>query len=293
VPSRKSRAARAKTVDGDADGGLRLFSALGWSARDAVAVVMAVLATGAILVNVLFMQKGSHPAPMFKGVVPPVKTAVATDSVPAAAPRARPAEPAPAAAAPAATAAPALAATKSTTTQAPRTPGEIITDIQRELSRRGYYDGTVDGLYGPKTDSAIRDFEQAAGLRPSNEPSEAVLQAILRAPAKAVRTTTGTTPPVVRPPMPVRNDTPRTEGVRNDVARNDAPDRPAPSKRVIALQRALADFGYGQIKPSGLVDTETQAAIEKFERERKLPVTGQASDRVLREMTAMTGRPLE
>jgi len=72
-----------------------------------------------------------------------------------------------------------------------------------------------------------------------------------------------------------------------------APDRPAPSKRVIALQRALADFGYGQIKPSGLVDTETQAAIEKFERERKLPVTGQASDRVLREMTAMTGRPLE
>jgi peptidoglycan hydrolase-like protein with peptidoglycan-binding domain len=90
--------------------------------------------------------------------------------------------------------------------------------------------------------------------------------------------------------MPVRNDAaPRADAPRTD-ARNDAA---APSKRVIALQRALADFGYGQIKPSGLVDTETQAAIEKFERERKLPVTGQASDRVLREMTAMTGRPLE
>jgi hypothetical protein len=55
----------------------------------------------------------------------------------------------------------------------------------------------------------------------------------------------------------------------------------------------LAEFGYGQIKPSGYVDAETHAAIEKFERERKLPVTGQPSDRVARELAAVTGRPLE
>ena len=61
----------------------------------------------------------------------------------------------------------------------------------------------------------------------------------------------------------------------------------------MALQRALSDFGYGQIKPSGTVDAETSAAIEKFERERKLPITGQVSDRVVRELAAMTGRPLE
>jgi peptidoglycan hydrolase-like protein with peptidoglycan-binding domain len=254
---------------------------------------MAVLATVAILVNVLFMQKGSHPAPMFKGAVAPVKTTVVTETIPAAAPRARPAEATPVA--PAATAAPGLAAqglatARSAPAQAPRTPGEIITDIQRELGRRGYYDGIVDGLYGPKTDSAIRDFEQAAGLKPSNEPNETLLQAIQRAPAKPVKVTTAAPPPAVRPPMPVRNDAaPRADAARTD-ARNDAA---APSKRVIALQRALADFGYGQIKASGIIDGETQAAIEKFERERKLPVTGQASDRVLREMTAMTGRPLE
>jgi peptidoglycan hydrolase-like protein with peptidoglycan-binding domain len=160
-------------------------------------------------------------------------------------------------------------------------PGEIITDIQRELARRGDYDGTVDGLYGPKTDGAIRDFEQAAGFKPSTEPNEALLQAIVKAPVKLAKGMTGATAPVPRPPAPIRNDV-------------DKPvERPAPSKRVIALQRALADFGYGQIKPSGIVDAETQAAIEKFERERKLPITGQVSDRVVREMTAMTGRPLE
>ena len=67
----------------------------------------------------------------------------------------------------------------------------------------------------------------------------------------------------------------------------------APSKRVLAMQRALADFGYGQIKPTGIFDPDTQAAIEKFERDRRLPVTGQVSDPLVRELAAMTGRPLE
>ena len=67
----------------------------------------------------------------------------------------------------------------------------------------------------------------------------------------------------------------------------------APSKRVLAIQRALAEFGYGQIAPSGVYDPETRAAIEKFERDHRLPVTGQISERFVRELSAMTGRPLE
>jgi len=59
------------------------------------------------------------------------------------------------------------------------------------------------------------------------------------------------------------------------------------------VQRALSDYGYGQIKPTGVVDAETQIAIERFERERRLPVTGQPSDRVVRELAAIIGRPLE
>ena len=62
---------------------------------------------------------------------------------------------------------------------------------------------------------------------------------------------------------------------------------------MLAVQRALADFGYGQIKPTGVYDPDTQAAIEKFERDRRLPVTGQISDQLVRELAAMTGRPLE
>ena len=204
--------------------------------------------------------------PVKKDALVATKPVEVTDSAPAMVPRPRPADPAPAS-----------TPSKATAPSGSRMPGEIIGDIQRELVRRGYYDGVVDGLYGPKTDAAIRDFEQAAGLKPSTEPNEALLQAMVRSPAKLTKATP--TSAAAARPTPARAEV--------------AVERPAPSKRVIALQRALAEYGYGQIRPSGIIDPETHAAIEKFERERKLPITGLASDRVVRELAAMTGRPLE
>lgn len=64
------------------------------------------------------------------------------------------------------------------------------------------------------------------------------------------------------------------------------------SNLLIAAQHALAEFGYGQIKPTGILGAETKSAIEKFEREHKLPVTGQMSERLVRELTVMKGGPL-
>lgn len=145
---------------------------------------------------------------------------------------------------------------------------EIITDIQRELIRRGFYDGPADGVYGAKTDSAVRDFEHAAGLKPSAEQSETLLRTIMQSTVKARRGA----------------ETTRLDPIAELIA---------PPKRVIAVQRVLAAYGYGQISPNGVLGPETQAAIQKFERQRKLPVTGQVSDVVVRELAAMTGRPLE
>jgi hypothetical protein len=81
---------------------------------------------------------------------------------------------------------------------------------------------------------------------------------------------------VVRPPVPI--PTPHLSGA---------------GKRIAAVQRTLTEYGYGQLKPTGTIGADTQAAIAKFERARKLPVTGQMSDRVVHELAAMTGRPIE
>lgn len=232
---------------------------LGWSRRDAVAFAVAVLATAAIVVNSVLLQAGPHPAPMFKDAIAAITAApkqAPKDGVKDTAttlPRPRPSE----------------AVAKVETRPAP----EIIADIQRELIRRGYYEGVVDGRYGPRTDAAVRDFEQASGLKATTEPSEALLAAIKRATAKPAKAPSGLRPAV--------------QQVRLE------PNADASSKRVLAVQRALAEFGYGQIKPTGVVDADTRAAIERFERERRLPITGQVSERVARELASVTGRPLE
>ena len=65
------------------------------------------------------------------------------------------------------------------------------------------------------------------------------------------------------------------------------------SRRVAAVQRVLTEYGYGQLRATGTIGADTQAAIQKFERERKLPVTGQVSDRLVRELAAMIGHPID
>ena len=85
--------------------------------------------------------------------------------------------------------------------------------------------------------------------------------------------------PVARPPVPVPSAS------RNDPA--------SASRRIAAVQRTLTEYGYGQLKPTGTVGSETQAAIQKFERDRKIPVTGQVSDRTVRELAAMTGKAID
>jgi hypothetical protein len=118
-----------------------LLAVLGWTPRDAVAFVVGIVAVVAILVNSLSLQSGSHPAPLFE------PGEVEKTVQPAA-------KPVKAARLPKVDAASVPVTPKIATPQALRTPGEIITDIQRELARRGYYNGPVDGLYGQRTDGA-------------------------------------------------------------------------------------------------------------------------------------------
>ena len=93
-------------------------------------------------------------------------------------------------------------------------------------------------------------------------------------------------PVEIAPPKPV----PQSIAVR----RNDPiAELIGPSPRIMAVQRVLSEYGYGQIKPSGMLDNATSAAIEKFEREHKLPITGRVSDRLVKDLSAMTGQPVE
>jgi hypothetical protein len=98
-----------------------------------------------------------------------------------------------------------------------------------------------------------------------------------------------TSPAPAAPSMIARPPAPIPAATRSETPANPA----AAARRVAAVQRALTEYGYGQLKPTGTAGTDTQAAIQKFERERKIPVTGQVSDRLVRELAVVTGRPIE
>jgi peptidoglycan hydrolase-like protein with peptidoglycan-binding domain len=233
--------------------------------REFVAIVMATAATLAIFVNALFLQHGPHPAPIF--ATRPLMHRQAPVALPQPQPRATQTAPMP------------LAISA-------RSQAQIVADIQKALAARGLYDGAIDGIWGVKTDTAARDFTQAIGLNIIPEPNESLLRAIAASPAKTSAKSSATTPtePIVSPAV-----APMSVPTHNDPIATII----APSKRVLAIQRALADFGYGQIKPTGVYDQDTRVAIEKFQSDRGLPVDGRITDDFVRALAAMTGRPLE
>ncbi len=129
--------------------------------------------------NALYLQDTRHPAPLFGpapdleiGLPDPVTPATrktastvpnivvideTTGSIPAAAPM--PSQPAP----------------------EPIGNGEIV-ELQRKLTMLGFYEGKVDGVFGPKTAGAIRRFEQRAGLPANGQLTPEILDAVASAP---------------------------------------------------------------------------------------------------------------
>lgn len=240
--------------------------------RESAGFMLGMAATAAIFINALFLQSGPHPSPWFGAR--PAETVM--EKTPLAEIGPRPGVFAPALPnamtpnrfqLPAAPAAAPRAATNVTASPAPRARAMIVADLQRELSRKGFYDGPADGVWGGQTDAALRDFAEASGARIAIEANEDTLRAVAAATVKAS-------------PKGATKADPIAELI-------------APPKRVQAVQRALADYGYGQIKPTGTFNPDTQRAIEKYERDHKMPVTGEISDRLVRSLAAMTGRTID
>lgn len=53
--------------------------------------------------------------------------------------------------------------------------GSVVTTIQTKLKRWGYYNGSVDGIYGSETAKAVRLFQSRNGLRVDGVAGEATL----------------------------------------------------------------------------------------------------------------------
>lgn len=157
----------------------------------------------------------------------------------------------------------------------PRERREIVRDLQQELARRGLYDGAVDGRFGPRTQAAIRAFEQQAGLPQTGEPTERLLE----------RARVPQTAPAARaaPAQAQAQPQPQRQAA--------APAAPAadPARSHAIVHRRLAEMGYAPGRPAPEATPEFRRAVERFQRDNDLPPTGQVDQRFLDRMAAVTG----
>ncbi len=126
-----------------------------------------------------------------------------------------------------------------------------------------------------EADQALPENKSAESKPADARPVDPITNLVRVTSIPSVASATARPPAAI--PAPARADTTASAG----------------SRRVASVQRALTEYGYGQLKATGTVGSDTQAAITKFERERKLAITGQVSDRLVRELGAMIGHPID
>ena len=108
-----------------------------------------------------------------------------------------------------AAATPGVAVGKPLTTTAPQDPdaGEAVLDldrstrrlIQQGLRNQGFDPGTPDGLFGPRTRAAIRDWQQSRGAPPTGYLNGAEAELLRTAAAPPPAVTNSTPPPQATP----------------------------------------------------------------------------------------------
>jgi peptidoglycan hydrolase-like protein with peptidoglycan-binding domain len=247
-------------------------------------VVMALTAT-AIMSNAMFLQSGRHPEPLFNTRPAAVAREVAKAPAVTPAPAARPQ---------ATTALPPVPRTAPQTKPAAPTPAmpvpprpvaspaSLVSATQRELARLGMYAGTIDGMIGSRTRAAISNYQTTAGLTATGEPSPELLTALRQASAN----------PAVAPPAPAPASTAaKPDQVAAAVERAAELEREqqaaAQSDRLRRIQSVLDQIGYGPLAADGQANAATADAIRRFELDNGLPVTGEASDRVIARLVAI------
>lgn len=245
--------------------------------------------------NALWYQPGGHPAPLFKtrqekqaaGDWPTAKTTAAETAIRSVTtPEPRPDAltvdgllaglPEPRKVTTVAIRPPDDGATASIPTTPAAGPADRLTaDLQRELARRGLYDGAIDGLMGPRTKAAIAAYQRAIGEAATGAASASLLAAMRIGGIEAV--VTPKTRPAAQPGVPSAG----ADAPRPDVAIGATVPAAQPSDLVAQIQTGLSNLAYQGMRVDGIAGPRTRAAIRDFERHYRLPETGEPSERVL------------
>lgn len=150
---------------------------------------------------------------------------------------------------------------------APRIGDPVVEQVQDILGDLNLYTGSVDGIAGPQTRSAVESYQRMIGVEPSGRIDERLLAELMTR-----RAAPGTEPAVVPAPRPAA------------MQMASADPNAAPASAIVKIQAGLKAFGHDGIEIDGVIGLKTSSAIREFQSLFGLPVTGQPDEALFAKM---------
>jgi len=149
--------------------------------------------------------------------------------------------------------------------------GAEVRNLQKTLQAEGYFNGPITGYYGPLTEAAVIQFQQANGLRPDGivgTNTTAQLESDSPTPTDASVDSQTSTPLEFESPIP-EPEKPAVSARPNFILQRG--DR---NSQVTSLQRNLQVAGYFNGPITGYYGSTTQAAVMQLQKAQGLAVDG-------------------
>ncbi len=153
------------------------------------------------------------------------------------------------------------AGTPSTKTLRLGDRGNDVQSLQSRLIALGYLSGKADGIFGAATQKAVVDFQKKSSLTSDGKAGTVTQNLLYSNGAKAADGTTATATPSA------------TSGTAADYT---TLKRGMTSNAVKTLQQSLKDLGYMTANATGFYGSQTQIAVEGFQRAHNLTADGVA-----------------
>jgi lipid-binding SYLF domain-containing protein len=152
-----------------------------------------------------------------------------------------------------------------------------VRQVQTALKNRGFDPGSIDGVMGPKTMMAVRNFQSSQGMTASgmiDEPTLVALE-IQSKPATGSTSSSQTSSNVGNSRLPQQGNQP-PEALPRAEAPSDIGVGPTAFDRedVRQAQMALKNRGYDPGELNGMISSQTQDAIRQFQMANGLSVNG-------------------
>jgi peptidoglycan hydrolase-like protein with peptidoglycan-binding domain len=184
-----------------------------------------------------------------------------------------------------------------------QSPDEIRS-VQQALNDQGYNVGAVDGVMGPNTEDALRQFQQARNLRQTGQPDPETLAALgvgnegwnqasnqssqYRSPNQASsRSNQASNQPNQRQYRASSQASNRDEDQGQAMSRgkvtgnNQGSDEIRSVHEIRSVQQALNDKGFNAGAVDGIMGPHTRQALKQFQQAQHLRQTGRPDQQTL------------